>query len=86
MTIAAPIASTESDLNTDHELLGRWIRQRGFGRSLDRWWLAPVNHAGKFTPKSYYSDPGEVTVSASCCKVIEVLNIIDGFATYQHSS
>jgi hypothetical protein len=55
MTASLPIASNqELDSSADYDLLGLWIRERGFGRSLDRWWLAPVNHDGKFTPNSYY--------------------------------
>jgi hypothetical protein len=83
MTVSLPIASNQEP-DADHDLLGLWIRERGFGRSLDRWWLAPVNHSGKFTPKSYYSDPGEVTVSAFGREIIEVLNVADGLATYRH--
>ena len=85
MTASLPIASNqEPDSSADHDLLGLWIRERGFGRSLDRWWLAPVNHDGKFTPNSYFSDPGEVTVSAFGREIIEVPNATDGLATYRH--
>ena len=33
---------------------------------------------------SYYSDPGEVTVSASGREVIEVVSVTDGIVSYRH--
>jgi hypothetical protein len=75
---------TNQQTDQDADLLGRWVRERGFGRSIDRWWLAPVNHTGSFTPQSFYADPGEVTVSAHGREILEVLDVTDGFVQYRH--
>jgi hypothetical protein len=62
-------------------VLERWERERGFGPAPfghSTWWLAPVRHAGAFVACDY-----EIPVTASGNKIIEILDITAGIATYR---
>lgn len=70
-------------------ILGRWARERGFGPSpLDtasRWWLAPVNHNGRFVVHPYYQERSFVIpVTATGHEIIDVLELEDGLAKFRH--
>ena len=63
-------------------ILGRWARERGFGPSpvstASRWWLAPVNHDGRFIVHPYYQERSFVVpVTGTGHEIIDVLEIAD---------
>jgi hypothetical protein len=64
----------------EQEIVGRWIRQRGFGLGLfgEKWWVAPLNRE-KITPMGM----DEIPVIATGMEVIEVLEVADGAAQYR---
>lgn len=57
MSKLIPATSMPFDAD-DNDLLGRWHRERGFGsspagKSISKWWLAPINHDGRFEAYPY---------------------------------
>lgn len=70
-------------------LLGRWVRDRGFGPSpvdtASGWWLAPVNYDEWFQAYSYkYNETFDIPVTAIGQEIIDVLDIEDGLAQFRH--
>jgi hypothetical protein len=82
--------SMSSGGTDDHDLLGRWHRERGFGSSpagssTSEWWIAPVNHDGRFEAYSYrYNKTCVIPVTGTGHEIIDVLEIEDGLARFRH--
>jgi hypothetical protein len=89
MSIARETSLSSADTE-DHDLLGRWARERGFGSSpagssTSEWWIAPVNHDGRFEAYSYrYNKSFGVPVTGTGHEIIDVLEIEDGLARFRH--
>jgi hypothetical protein len=85
-----PATSMPSADTDDHDLLGRWQRERGFGSSpagssTSEWWIASVNHDGRLEAYSYkYSKSFVVPVTGTGHEIIDVLEIADGLARFRH--
>ena len=85
-----PATSLPSADTDDHDLLGRWHRERGFGSSpagssTSEWWIAPVNHDGRFEAYSYrYNKSVVIPVMGTGHEIIEVLETGDGLAKFRH--
>jgi hypothetical protein len=89
MNTAIP-ATSLSGLPDDSDLLGCWHRERGFGsspsgKSISQWWLAPVNHDGRFEVYSYrFNKTFALKVTGTGHEIIEVLETCDGLAKFRH--
>jgi hypothetical protein len=89
-SIAPATASAAAADTNDHDLLGRWRRERGFGSSpagssTSEWWIAPVNHDGRFEAYSYrYNKSVVIPVTGTGHEIIDVLEIEDGLAKFRH--
>jgi hypothetical protein len=74
----------------DHDLPGCWARVRGFGASptgssVSEWWIAPINHDGRFEAFSYRLNKSVVVpVTGKGREIIDVLDVEDGLARYRH--
>jgi hypothetical protein len=86
-----PATSMSSSVDTDdRDLLGHWHRERGFGSSpagssTSEWWIAPVNHDGRFEAYSYrFNKSVVIPVTGTGHEIIEVLETGDGLAKFRH--
>jgi hypothetical protein len=85
-----PAASLPCANTDDHDLLGHWQRERGFGSSpagssTSQWWIAPVNHDGRFEAYSYKHNKSVVIpVTATGHEIIDVLETNDGLVKFRH--
>jgi hypothetical protein len=83
------MANQIEQIYQEPNLVGRWVRERGFGPSpiatASGWWLAPVSHDGRFEAYSYRHNMSFiVSVTGTGHEIIDVLEINDGLAKFRH--